>query len=269
MGTVSKALKLLDLFSHERTEIGLSELSRLSDMNKATCYRMLCELQRYGYVEQIGAAREYRLGPHVLRLALLRSAAVPLGMAAQTVLQRLALTTQETVGFSMMNGQTLKLLASANGGPVAEAALISGMEAMDLQVTATGRVVLAYAPADIVDAVLSGAAEMPGIRELIEGIRRNGFSSCEMKNAPGISEMAYPVFDGSADSCGAVTILVPTIRLTPAFTQMVHGKALECAEQITVLGGGRVPDAVHAIWRSTRARPVPKPKSPKGNSAGA
>ena len=45
MGTVSKALSLLTLFSHARPTIGLSDVTRLSGLNKATAYRLLGELQ--------------------------------------------------------------------------------------------------------------------------------------------------------------------------------------------------------------------------------
>ena len=77
MGTVSKALSLLGFFSQQQPEIGLSDMARLSGMNKATVYRMLCELQTNGFVEQAGNGRAYRLGAEVLRLAALREATVP------------------------------------------------------------------------------------------------------------------------------------------------------------------------------------------------
>lgn len=90
MGTVTKALELLNLFTKGRPLIGLSDLARLADLNKATCYRLISELCDFGLVEQIGTAREYRLGPAVLRLSALREAQVPTREAAMPVLQALA-----------------------------------------------------------------------------------------------------------------------------------------------------------------------------------
>ena len=57
MGTTSKALSLLRLFSGSQPEIGLTELSRQSGMNKATVYRLMSDLAEYGFVEQVGADR--------------------------------------------------------------------------------------------------------------------------------------------------------------------------------------------------------------------
>ncbi|MDZ4137053.1 MAG: helix-turn-helix domain-containing protein, partial [Paracoccaceae bacterium] len=48
MGTVSKALVLLGVFTRQRPLVGLSDFARLSGMNKATCHRMLTELTEFG-----------------------------------------------------------------------------------------------------------------------------------------------------------------------------------------------------------------------------
>ena len=66
MGTVTKALTLLDHFTLARPLIGLSEVARLAGVNKATAFRLLSELQSAGFVEQAGSAREYL--PHWLSL---------------------------------------------------------------------------------------------------------------------------------------------------------------------------------------------------------
>jgi len=50
MGTVSKALSLLNYFSRSQSHIGLSEMARLTGMNKTTVHRMLTELQDQGFV---------------------------------------------------------------------------------------------------------------------------------------------------------------------------------------------------------------------------
>ena len=71
MGTVGKALDLLDLFTRGQPQLGLSQLARASGLNKATCHRLLTELESRGLLEQTGPAREYRLGPATLRLSLI------------------------------------------------------------------------------------------------------------------------------------------------------------------------------------------------------
>ena len=111
MGTVTKALSLLAFFNHERAEIGLSEFTRLSGMNKATVYRMLTELLNQGFVEQTGHDRAYRLGPEVLRLAALREAAVPMLTVSRGILDQVSDQTGETAHVSLRQGDRLTSLA--------------------------------------------------------------------------------------------------------------------------------------------------------------
>ena len=111
MGTVAKALELLTVFSRTRPQVGLSDLARMTGMNKATCFRLMAELQARGFVEQTGPAREYRLGPAVLGLAALREANVPTREAALPALQYLAESTGETAHLSHRVGDDLRTLA--------------------------------------------------------------------------------------------------------------------------------------------------------------
>ena len=69
MTTVDKALSLLDHFSNEQTEIGLSAFARLAGYDKSAVLRMLSALGRAGFVEQDPQSRKYRLGGAFLRFA--------------------------------------------------------------------------------------------------------------------------------------------------------------------------------------------------------
>ena len=72
MGTVGKALDLLDLFTHQQPQMGLSQIARAAGLNKATCHRLLTEMESRGLV---GAPLSERLSAgdgEALRTALER-----------------------------------------------------------------------------------------------------------------------------------------------------------------------------------------------------
>ncbi len=75
-------------------------------------------MESRGLVEQTGPAREYRLGPAVLRLAALRETAVPTRDAAMPVLRRLAEATERPHLSHLVAGrlQTLAFAYSARHG---------------------------------------------------------------------------------------------------------------------------------------------------------
>jgi len=69
MKTVDKALSVLDQFSHQQTEIGLSALARMADLDKAATRRILLALMKHGFIEQLPETKKYRLGAGFLRVA--------------------------------------------------------------------------------------------------------------------------------------------------------------------------------------------------------
>ena len=104
MGTAGKVLDLLDILTRLRPQAGLSEIARLSGLNKATYHRLLTEMDARGLVEQTGPAREYRLGPAVLKRAYLREASMPTRDAAMRVLPGLARATDKTAHLWLLVG---------------------------------------------------------------------------------------------------------------------------------------------------------------------
>ena len=96
MSTIAKAMELLDFFSLERPEIGLSDFHRLAGRDKATTFRHLTALESAGLLEQNPTTRAYRIGPAVLRLAHMREITLPRRAGLRIALPRLAEVTGET-----------------------------------------------------------------------------------------------------------------------------------------------------------------------------
>lgn len=138
MGTTSKALSLLGFFSRNQPLIGLSVLSRLSGQNKATTHRLLGELADFGMVEQVGAGREYRLGPQFLRLAALREHNVPMRESASVLLESLANETGETAHISLLHGHALSTLSFAYGAGHGTFVHMEDAEILSLHATSSG-----------------------------------------------------------------------------------------------------------------------------------
>ena len=155
MGTTIKALSLLNYFSRARPLIGLSDMARLSGLNKATVHRLMGELAQAGFVEQAGTGREYRIGPAVMRLAALREHAVPMRDVAATVLRDLSDATEETAHFSLIQGQTLSTVAYAYSPVHGTRVTMEDAEVLMLHATSSGLAVLAYSAPDLSDAILS------------------------------------------------------------------------------------------------------------------
>ncbi|WP_264210899.1 IclR family transcriptional regulator [Leisingera thetidis] len=250
MGTVSKALSLLTYFNHGRTEIGLSDLTRLSAMNKATVYRLMSELQESGFVEQAGTDRSYRLGPQVLRLAALREAAVPILSVSRRVLRDLSDETGETAHLSLLQGSQLNSLSHAYSPRHATKVMMEDAEVLTFHGTSSGMAVLAYASPAFADEVLSQplaartAATITDpleIRAQLEAVRRNGVAQSVGGFEADVHSHAVPVFGPDRQAIGALAVAAPVSRMTAEQKQLIPAALRRAGAALTHRIGGSAP----------------------------
>lgn len=259
MGTVGKALDLLDLFTRQRAQVGLSEMARLSGLNKATCHRLLTEMESRGLVEQVGPAREYRLGPAVLRLAALRETAVPTRDAAMPVLQALARATGETAHLSLREGDKLVTLAFAYSPAHATKVMMEDADILPWHATSSGQAVLAFLPEAEREAILARPlppltatteTDPARLRARLAEIRAKGCAETAGTFESDAQSLAVPLFLNGDHAVGALGVAVPTNRMTPDLRTLIRSATTAAATEIVGLWGGQVPPAVAAIWHS-------------------
>jgi DNA-binding IclR family transcriptional regulator len=250
MGTTIKALSLLNNFSRARPLIGLSDMARLSGLNKATVHRLMGELAEAGFVEQAGTGREYRLGPAVMRLAALREHAVPMRDVAAKVLRDLSDATQETAHFSLMQGQTLSTVGYAYSPVHGTRVTMEDAEVLMLHATSSGLAVLAYSAPDLVARALEGPlkarthhtiTDPERIRALLGDIRAAGVAESVSGFEEDVHSHAAPIFDAGARAMGAVAVAAPTVRMNPALAAHIRATVKAQALRLTRMLGGFPP----------------------------
>ncbi len=258
MGTVSKALELLDLFTRQRPLIGLSDLARLAELNKATCYRLVTELCDFGLIEQVGTAREYRLGPTVLRLAALREAQVPTREAAMPVLQALAQRTGETAHLSLMMGGSLQTLGFAYATSHLTRVTMEDTQTLPFHATSSGLIVLAFQPPEFQSAVLAqpivaltGSTETSpaALRDRLKMLRGQGFAESRGAYQADVHSMAVPLFDVLGRCTGAVAVAAIASRMTEDQRRLIRFALTQAGTEITTLWGGTLPADIATLWR--------------------
>lgn len=246
MGTTGKALSLLVHFTTRRPTIGLSDLARLSGVNKATCFRLVSELVDCGLLEQEPATRAYRIGPGVLHLAALREAALPRREAAQAVLRALARQTGETAHLSHLVAGRLMTLGFAYAPVHGIRVSMEDADHLPFHATASGKAVLAHLPDDQQEAILCGPlpALTPGtitsparLRAELPAIRRSGLSDAHASFETDVCSIAVPLFVSDGRCMGAVAVAIPAARFAEV---RPHAAAAlkSAAGEITALWGG-------------------------------
>lgn len=251
MGTVSKALELLDLFTRVRPQLGLSDIARLSGVNKATCHRLMTELESYGLAEQVEPSREYRIGPAVLRLAALREETVPYKSIVQPVLAEVTERTGESAHVSMLVGGRVELISFAYAQRHGTRVILHDAETLPFHATSSGLVILAHAGPALQKAVLGRRlpaitarteTDPARIRARLELIRANGYAESVGAFENDVHSVAAPVFASQGDCIAALAIAAPATRVSPELRDQMIEAALKGAGDLTLKWGGRPPE---------------------------
>lgn len=250
MGTTSKALSLLTNFNRNTPQFGLSELSRVSGFNKATTFRLMTELADFGFVEQVGSGREYRLGPAFLRFAALREHNVPMRETAQSALEDMSEITGETAHLSLLEGDQLVTLSYSYGQAHGISVRMEDAEVLLLHATSSGHAVLAFSSDDFVARALSAPlaartdqtiTDPDAIRALLPNIKKTGVAVSTGGFEEDVCSHAVPLFDASSKCIGAVAIAAPENRVTPELRHTIRHTVLTKSLRLTRALGGFPP----------------------------
>lgn len=250
MSTITNALRLLDFFTGNQSQIGLSNLASMAGYDKAKTHRYLLSLMASGMIEKNSETHEYRLGVALLHLAQAREASFPLQSVMQHELKKLSAMANETVHGSLLSGSVLSNIAVVES-PQINRIVINRGGILPFHATASGLAVLAFNSDAFVNTVLQ---EQPldkytnytlvdalAIRKRIADIRKQGYVYSSNGYEEGVSSLAFPTFNTEGFACGALSIVTPATRMTAAKINRICIPLANAAKVITASMAGKIP----------------------------
>lgn len=243
MRTVDKALGLLDLFTVDAKEWGLSDLSRAANLDKATTLRMLRALEKHNIIEQQQESKKYRLGTRLLKLARVRDTSFPTTTLVQPFVATLANEVQETAHMSLISGDQLVSISVAEPARPSHVT-IDPSGALPLHATASGIAYLSFAPEPVREAFLNRRSfaaltdetviQPKRLRELVQMSRAQGFALSPRSFDADVFGIGAPIFDSKGNSHGAIAVAAVATRVdSEATIQKIVEQVMLAAEKIT------------------------------------
>ena len=222
----ARGLRLL-LTVADRGEVRADELSSLLDMPVSTVYRFLRTLGEFGFVDRHGGL--FRLGPKLLIGTGANVSSERLIRHADPVLRRLVDETGETAAVIRRIGLSSICLHQVESDAPLRVALEAGAM-LPLTAGAPGRVLLAFAPTEVLDEVLAQGLSRQTSADPTEDQLRNrlgdvvmtGMATSEDELFDGSVALAAPVFreDGIV---GALALIGPAFRCGPEWRTRAAG----------------------------------------------
>lgn len=236
MGTIGKALTLLDILSGMDREAGLTELAQACAYDKATTRRFLVELERHGFVEQHAESRKYRLGASLLRLARIREERYPFLRTATPFVKELAELTGETVHLSEFSNGRLSTIHVEESSK-AHRVIVNVGTILPFHATASGLAFLSACPAEMIETELAKplaaytdytSVDPADVRKRIEETRVQGYSVNRQGMEAGVISASAAIIPPRGRPVGSITVAAPFVR-TDGDRIREHGMAARAA----------------------------------------
>lgn len=234
-----RAIRLLKLFTAERPEMSLAELSRGSGLNKTTTHRLLRALQSENLIERNAATSAYSLGPGLMALGVQALASSDLRRRVRPLLKALARSSGETATLEVPVGDSMLILDEVAGTHVVGAVGNVGTR-WPLHATSTGKAFLAFdengierlgAPLKALTAktLIDREAFQP---QFIE-IRRRGYAVSVDELEDGFTAVATIIRGALGDVQGTLSIGGPTQRLNAVRRAELGASLCEAAMRLS------------------------------------
>ena len=220
---LARGLLILSLFTPEEPWLSLSDIARRAGLTTATALRFVSTLRSLGFLEQSPETRKYRPSLATLKLGYSVLAGADLRALALPVLQRLSVTTGETVNMAVLAGVEIVYIERLKTTELITANVQVG-SLLPAHCTSMGKVLLAALPPEELDRLLpqidltprgpKAITSVERLRAELERVRAVGYAIQDEELVAGLRSAAAPITDRDGRVIAAINIAVPAARVS-------------------------------------------------------
>lgn len=228
--SVAHSLDVLEQFSGEVDELGVTELSKRLKLHKNNVFRLLATLEARGYIEQNKATENYRLGIRCLHLG--RSYINHMGLVRQArpILGEVAHKCHESAFVAIARREGIVPLEAAE--PEERVVKITAPigQALPLHCTAVGKVHLAFEAEEQLRSALPEPlprytehtiVDLADLAEQLQAVARMGYAMDLGEYLDDVVSVAVPIRDYTRTVVGSLAVAGPAYRIS---AERISGK---------------------------------------------
>ncbi len=222
--SVERAVAILNAFSAEEPELGVTELADRLDLHKSTVHRFLVNLEAAGLVERNRLTARYRLGLRIFELGGLVLQQMSLWDEALPFLEGLVRDSGETGHLAVLDGGEAVYIEKVEARKALRIPSAIG-RGYPAHATSLGKLLLAHLTADARDLVLAERGLARCTPNTITGrdrlnteldlIRSQGFAVDDEEYEEGLRCIGAPIVGHTGHVVAAIGIGGPVTRVTP------------------------------------------------------
>lgn len=246
--SLDKALDLLKYFSEKNPIRGLSEISRISSMPKATVYRLLKTFEKNGFLEKVdvpGRQNQYKLGIKFFELGMLVSESMEIKEVALPFMKKLRDLLNEDVQLAIReNNDAVYIEKLVCDHPVRLFTKI-GRRA-PLSAGACARAILSFLDDEEIYNILESPlvkyteitiVDKKQLWNKIKESRSKGYTISFGELEPQTVSVGVPLFDYSENVVASISVAGPEQRFNDKSLPLIISETKKTAKEISkVLG---------------------------------
>lgn len=242
IGSVQRAIDILNLFDAQSPELGTTEISRAVHLHKSTTASLIYTLEANGYLAQNPETRKFRLGLKLIERAFVMLDQVEVRKTAYPHLQTLRDKWNETVNLAILDGADVVYIERMLGTKTLGMRSEVGRRA-PAHSTSLGKAILACLPHKQVEAYIHKYGLPPVTDKTItdpqkflaelEKVREQGYAIDDEENEVGGRCIGVPVYDYTGQVVTAVSISAPASRLPMSDVPQAGALLIKTAKAIS------------------------------------
>lgn len=246
--TIKKAMQVLDLFSLERPEWGVSEVARTLQLPKSSTSELMSSLANQRLLSRTAKGR-YRLGWRLFELSQTLLDTTEFRIEARKVMEELVRTWGETVHLAVLDGVQAVYIEKLQPTPAVKIKISRAGARLPAHCSGVGKVLLAhceweYAAELLEDQGLSALTsntitDLDALADELERVRERGYAYDDEEILVGLCCVAAPIYGSKGEVVSAVSFSVPAYRFHPRRDEYTVA-ILDAARHISESAGAKL-----------------------------
>jgi DNA-binding IclR family transcriptional regulator len=240
VNSVIKALNILECFSADSPEHTVAELARRTEINKATCHRLVATMVKAGWLARSSNA-SYRPTLKIFRIGSPALGGFDLRDQSRDVLRKLASELGDTAYLMVPDATRAVCLDRIEGSNPVRVNMVDVGASLPLNVGAAPLAILAYRQELL--AALDGRplerltphtkATMADLMEALAEVRRKGYSYSREDIVSGVAAVGAPIRDAEGRVIGALSLGGFASRFAPPHLDEVVDAVVNAARTVS------------------------------------
>lgn len=241
INSIKRAIAILSIYKKDRVYLGVTEISKATNLQKSTVHRIVTTLEGEGWLVKDKFTRKYRLGFRILNIASQLRGIYDYRSIALEEMERLCDRIDETVILSVLTEAGGLCIDKVESKCRIKLTSQPG-ESIPLHCGATGKILLSYANEQTIKSVISKklvrytpdtVTDVNILLQQIKEIKKKGYVISYGENDEGVLGIGAPILDTEEKLIYGLSIAGPLNRCEKKNIDYLVGMVVQSANVIS------------------------------------